>query len=100
MKIKITPTNGIFEINKGNGGHPKKFVDAAKAIEFLERTVCGTHGLKTKTCVIVDYGDKYLNETMTSLDGSYLVWATSCLLEDFLSRRTLKRIEKKYRGLC
>lgn len=94
IKILVSENGKSWKVNKGSGGHPKKFTDATKVIEWLERNL--THGLEVKTSVIVRYGNDMDNETETSQDGAYLVWAISCFLEDFLSRKTLKRIEKKY----
>lgn len=96
IKILIPKENGKWQINKGAGGHCKKFVSALKILEFLERWVMPANGVKT--AVVVDYGNGYDNETETTTDGNYLIHATACFLEDFLSKETLKRIEKKYRS--
>jgi hypothetical protein len=52
--------------------------------------------MKDKTCVIVKYGKEYSNKTLVSRDPFYLLYTTSCFLEDYLSAKTIKRAYNAY----
>lgn len=49
-----------------------------------------------KTCVKVKYDEMYHNETLTSDSLEYLIYATTCFLEDYISSETMRKAEKRY----
>ena len=51
-----------------------------------------------KTCVRVNYGKGYHNESVPSQNVPEQLYALSCFLEDYLSEKTLGRIGKNYLG--
>ena len=52
--------------------------------------------LKEKTKIIVKYGKSSSNETIASLNAFYLLYASGCFLEDYMSINMQKNIRDKY----
>lgn len=51
---------------------------------------------KGNVCIYVNYGDGEVNETIPSKNKDYLIYATACFLEDYMSEETLKKYEDLY----
>lgn len=51
--------------------------------------------MRDKIVIKVVYGKDRVNETIPSIDASYLTYATACFLEDYLSIRWLSKEEKE-----
>jgi len=83
---------------KGSGGHPLKKRTASYTFLALERFLLRSLALKKadKLSVRVVYPDRENNETTTSKDAFYLIYATSCFLEDYLPDNIMRRVERKY----
>jgi hypothetical protein len=71
-----------------------KRVNAASALRLIEKII-PRFTIKEKTCVRVNYGGGY-NETLSSFNYKYLMYATICFLEDYISAPTKKKLERKY----
>ena len=96
MKFKITvPQKKGDKWFLGYGARPRGMARADTLYNRLERLLLRTK-LKEKTSIVVKYGKDTSNETVASFDVKYLLYATSCFLEDYLSKVVLKRVEKKY----
>ena len=52
--------------------------------------------IKEKLAIRVKYTKDTDNETIPSQNAPYLLYSASCFLEDFLSKKVLKRIRKQY----
>ena len=92
MKIKILVPKGKEKwkvIRKMSRYHRANVNTALKLTERLINEATD----KEKTCVRVNYNDGY-NETLMSQDATYLMYTTSCFLEDYLSPRTMNKYEK------
>ena len=62
----------------------------------LERKLRG-YAKDEKIAILVKDEDGIANETLKSNDPKYLLYATGCFLEDYLSEMTMKRIEHDYK---
>lgn len=51
---------------------------------------------KGKTAVKVIYRDGGRNESINSSDKRYLLYTLGCFLEDYLSDKVMRKIERKY----
>ena len=69
-------------------------------INHLERNITSLlrTGTDIKTAVIVKYDKDTSNETLNSRDVNYLMFATVCFLEDYLSKTSFNKYYKKYKG--
>lgn len=80
----------------------KGFLTAAGLINYLERRLDSTKWVQTKekTAIVVKTYDgsswEIENETMASANPHYLIWATACFLEEYLTKRFLGKVEKKH----
>ena len=71
---------------------PKAMSSAYTVLRRLERLL--TRGLVSpKTSIVVKYDRYTSNETLDSNDVPYLMYATSCFLEDYLATYHMKKIE-------
>lgn len=81
------------------GWKGRRFLRAAGVLNRLESNFPRTE-LKEKTAIVVkEYIDSHfenINESVASFDREYLFYTASCFLEDYLSEKTLKRIEKNF----
>jgi len=100
MKITIeTPhiQNGVWILRKGKGGTPLRKKTASYTLlaleRFLTRNLASKNADKLSVRVVYPDGE---NETIKSVDKNYLLYATSCFLEDYLSDEIMKRFEKSY----
>lgn len=95
-KIVIKPPKkkgDLFLI--GWGARPRSMTSAKR---ILNRVSLLLSRLKNdeKTSIRVEYGSNVSNETMRSNEVEYLIYATTCFLEDYLSRTYIIRAEKTY----
>ena len=76
-------------------GKGKQFISATTLLNGIERRLLRLAN-KEKLAIRVKYTKDTDNETISSQNASYLLYATSCFLDDFLSKEVLKRIRKQY----
>lgn len=100
MKIKIKiPKTEKDKWRLGLGFRPRSMATATTLINRLERLLPRLI-LKEKIAIkVLEYEDgswKNSNESYASQDTNYLIYATSCFLEDYLSFEVKKRVEKQY----
>lgn len=104
MKISIkVPKKKTDKWMLGFGARPRSMLRADTLCHRLERLLGRlllATKLKEKTTIkVLEYEDgswTNVNETIASLNRNYLLWATACFLEDYLSKKVLRRIEKTY----
>lgn len=102
MRITIKlPINekGKFKLQSRGNLKGRQFLTAAGLLGSLERALLRKE-LKEKTAIVVkEYIDSHfvnINETLPSTEARYLIYTTSCFLEDYLSEDTLKKEEKEW----
>lgn len=96
MKITITvPQKENEKWLLGLGKRPRPMLRADTLFNRLER-VLSRLTLKEKVSILVRYTKDIDNETVVSQDTSYLLYATSCFLEDYLSKKVLTRARNQY----
>ena len=94
IQIKVPKKEGD-KFSIGWGARPRPMHSAATILNRLQRLLVELkHG--DKTSVIVKYGKGIHNETIRSNDVEYLVYTTTCFLEDYLPRYHMIRAEKRY----
>jgi len=76
-------------------GKGKHFISATTLFLGIERRLLRLAN-KEKLAIRVKYTKDTFNETIPSQNALYLLYATSCFLEDYLSRSILGRIRKQY----
>ena len=95
VKIPKTPTDKWVTHRGGRPLNKKTIGDTFSALKRFFASNSASDVSK-KWRVLVRYPDGGKNETITSNDKNYLLFATACFLEDYLSKETLKRTEKDY----
>lgn len=95
-KITFKKLNNAWQLSFGSSIVKRKNVAVLyyRLKRKISRWLASCEGVKT--CVRVNYGNGYYNESLPSKDESYLLYCAGCFLEDFLSENMLKKIEKKY----
>ena len=86
----LVPKDGKWKVN---GIHRA----SAATVLALTKSILRKATAKEKTCVRVKNGNMYVNETLPSKDAEYLMYCTTCFLDDFLNEKTMKKIERKYK---
>ena len=99
IKVKI-PKDEKSKWKLGIGSRPRSMARADTLLNRLERVLSSRLILKEKIAIVIKEWNgtvwEKINETLRSKDKNYLLYTTSCFLEDFLSKESLKRIEKRY----
>ena len=99
MKKILVTTPAINKLGKFKvswfGKRGRYLLNANTVINFVERRYL-VPTFSTKTAVRVKYGDGYYNETVNSQDPQYLLHALTCFLEEFLTQKSFKNLERKY----
>jgi len=94
---KIIVTSPKKENNKWSiywgKGSPRLRNSANLVFNALQRRYLRLSPTK-KTSIMVKMADG-TNETCSSTNISYLLWTTRCFIEDYLSRETKNKIDKK-----
>ena len=99
MKVKIyIPVSDRWSVSFG--GRKITRNTAYKMFRLMEARLPKMIKKYGKLSVRVIYPDGYDNETIKSDDVPYLVYATSCFIEDYLSEATLKRHAGKWLRAC
>ena len=91
--LVIVPEKGkVWKINHAKRTTPEL------AYRFLERKITRTLGVDNDAKIVVEvkYTNHTTNQTLRSSDASYLLYATACFLEDYLTIKGLNRLYKKY----
>ena len=86
----LVPKDGKWKVN---GKHR---ASAATVLALTEKLLLKATA-KEKTCVKVKYVDKTTNETLSSKDAEYLMYCTTCFLDDFITVQTMKKAERKFK---
>ena len=90
---------GKFKLQSRGNIPGRQYKTAAGVLEGISRFFSGT-GLKEKTSIVVkEYihtSFENVNETCASNNKEYLIYATTCFLEDFISKPTLRKAEKRW----
>ena len=91
--------NGRFKLQSRGNIHGRQYKTAAGVTEALEGVFSGT-GLKEKMTIVIkeDIGSHFenINETLSSNDREYLLYCTACFLEDYISKNSLRKAEKRW----
>ncbi len=89
---------GRFRLAR-KGWKGRRFMSAAGLVNRMERTFPRTE-FREKTAIIVKeyHRGRYrnINETLASKDPKYLIFATGCFLEDYLSKEKFRNVLKKF----
>jgi hypothetical protein len=94
-RIIITvPQEGKKWKLSGNGTKNKSFASPTSLFNWLEKSFRVAR-LKTKKVVRVHYATG-VNESISSDDSNYLLYAAMCFMEDYLSKKVLLRGERDY----
>jgi len=94
ITIKVPQTeNQKWEVTFGKGVRRRN--DASTVFLAIQRHL-SPRATNEKIAVKVKYGDGTTNETLSSQDVRYLLYATSCFLEDYLSPKVMLRVEREY----
>ena len=84
----------------GIGARPRSMLRADTLINRLIRALPLWLKVNGKTTIkVLEYEDSSwtnVNESLASEDINYLIYTASCFLEDYLSQKTMNRIEKDY----
>jgi len=83
-----------WEVSFGAGSNRKR--NTASTIFLAIQRHLSPRTLKEKIAVRVKYEDSTTNETLGSQNKAYLLYATSCFLEDYLSQKVLLRVEREW----
>ena len=75
---------------RSKGWRWKGYLRASSLLNALGRRL-PPQLLREKTCVKVNYGSGYINETLASQDTDYVLRITACFLEDYLSRSMARK---------
>lgn len=77
----------------------RKRNSASVILNAIERYL-QPHAKKEKIAIkVLEYNGtiwENVNESLASQDANYLLYVTSCFLEDYLSHEVLRRVEKLY----
>jgi len=92
ITIKV-PQNRTDKWSVSFGKGMRKRNNASVILNAIERSLPRL-SMTQKLAIKVKYGKDSSNETVQSQDVSYLLWATSCFLEDYLTKKVLRRFEK------
>jgi hypothetical protein len=98
--IKI-PRNkkGKFKLQSQGNFAGRQFITAGAVLVSLNRYLLGTE-LKEKLAIVVKEYISGLwvnvNESLDSDEPEYLIYCTTCFLEDYISKRSLTKAEKKW----
>lgn len=80
---------------KGGGFFRKTGKNTFSALTRLLSSNCKA-SKKESWGILVVYPDGGKNQTLYSTDKNYLLFAAACFLEDYISKATLRRIERDY----
>lgn len=80
----------------GIGTKNKTFASATSILTWIERTL-RVRRFNEENVVRVKYGH-LTNESVATKDPNDIIYTAGCFLEDYISKRTIRRLEKKYRG--
>jgi hypothetical protein len=96
MRIKISvPSDGKrWKVSFGNTPSYRK--TATTIYKLVERKLNSGVGMKEKTSIMVIYDHDTSNESLVSLDASYLLNILACFLEDYLEKDFLDQKYKQY----
>ena len=76
-------------------GNPKAMSSAYIILKRLERLLT-RRIIGQKTTIIVKYDNDLFNETIPSNKVNYILYATTCFLEDYLTADYIIQAEKEY----
>jgi len=83
----------------GWGHSPKSSARADTLLNRLNKVLASRLRVEGKTAIMVkEYTDNHwenVNESLDSSDRDYLVYCTSCFLEDYLSKKVIRSYGKK-----
>ena len=90
--ILVPEKDGLWKMNGSKRRTPELLY------RLLERKITKILGVDhdAKIVVKVKYTNGTTNQTLRSSDASYLLYATACFLEDYLTIKGLNRLYKKY----
>lgn len=101
-KLVIKVRNGKFSYWKA--GKPSPIKDAPSVIGFVEKKLGCDRGrtparLKDKYAVVVDYGRRMENETLTTDEPAPILYALTAFIEDYVGEKTLSLKYRRYGGV-
>lgn len=91
--IKTPDKDDKFSISFGSGSRRRN--SASVILSALKRKLRG-YTRKEKIVVKVKYSKDTTNTTLPSLDTKYILYATSCFLEDYLKTDHLLKLQRDY----
>jgi len=102
MKLIIKLPVGIkgkFKLQSRGNISGRQYTTGVGLLKWISLNFSGT-GLKEKmTIVVKEYIHGHfenINETLCSDNGEYLLYCTTSFLEDYLSKGTLRKAEKRW----
>ena len=98
IKIPISEKNK-FKLQSRGKMNGRQFKTGAGLLESLERALLRFKSKEKIAIVVKEYIDSHFrstNESLASQDTNYLVYITSCFLEDYLSQKVMRKTQKQY----
>lgn len=93
---------GRFKLQSRGKMQPRQYESAVNLMGGLDRALTPKELKKKIAIVVKEYTDHFenINETLDSIDREYLLYCTSCFLENYLSQEILDRYEKRWSKYC
>lgn len=104
QKLKLTiklPINekGKFKLQSRGNLKGRQFLTAVGLLASLERALLRKELKEKMTIVIKSYLDSHfenINETICSNDRKYLLYCTTCFLEDYISKNSFRKAKQRF----
>lgn len=104
--IKLPIKDGKFKLQSRNKIEPRQYRSASGLLagldRLLERKLSRTLGVEFVEKLAIEIKEynhssfENVNESLSSTDREYLIYATSCFLEDYLSQETLNKYARRW----